>query len=62
LALAIARPSVRLGLLENDCFLAGLARENLLQNGLLDRGHVVEADLCRPPAGAPPGLPTKAPV
>ena len=56
LALAIARPSVRLGLLENDCFLAGLARENLLQNGLLDRGHVVEADLLSPASRRAAGL------
>ena len=45
LALAIARPRLRLGLLENDPSLAGLARANLLENGLTDRGSVVEADL-----------------
>ena len=45
LALAIARPRLRLGLLENDSSLAGLARANLLENGLTDRGSVVEADL-----------------
>ena len=45
LAVAVARPGVRMGLLENDPLLAGLARENLLQNGLTDRGYVVEADL-----------------
>ena len=56
LALAIARPSARLGLLENDCFLAGLARANLLQNGLLDRGYVVEADLLSPASRRAAGL------
>jgi tRNA1(Val) A37 N6-methylase TrmN6 len=45
LALAIARPGLRIGLLENDSLLAGLARENLLQNGLPGRGYVVQADL-----------------
>ncbi|MGB6374297.1 MAG: methyltransferase [Methylocella sp.] len=45
LALAVARPGARIGLLENDPFLAGLARANLLQNNLAGRGHVLEADL-----------------
>src|SRR5450631_4426116 len=45
LAMAIARPGMRVGLLENDPFLAELARTNLLENGLPDRGYVVEADL-----------------
>ena len=56
LALAIARPNARLGLLENDRFLAGLARANLLQNGLLDRGYVVEADLLSPASRRAAGL------
>src|ERR1700731_3457694 len=42
LALAIARPGLRIGLLENDPFMAGLARANLLQNKLAGRGHVLE--------------------
>jgi tRNA1(Val) A37 N6-methylase TrmN6 len=45
LAMAVARPGARIGLLENDPFLAGLARANLLQNKLAGRGHVLEADL-----------------
>jgi tRNA1(Val) A37 N6-methylase TrmN6 len=45
LALAVARPGTHIGLLENDPFIAGLARANLLQNQLADRGHVLEADL-----------------
>ena len=45
LAVAVARPGVRMGLLEYDPLLAGLAHENLLQNRLTDRGYVVAADL-----------------
>jgi len=45
LALAVARPGARIGLLENDPFIAGLARANLLQNKLAGRGHVLEADV-----------------
>ncbi len=45
LAVAVARPGTHIGLLENDPFIAGLARANLLQNQLADRGHVLEADL-----------------
>jgi tRNA1(Val) A37 N6-methylase TrmN6 len=45
LALAVTRPAARIGLLENDPFIAGLARANLRQNELADRGHVLEADL-----------------
>ncbi|MGH6857588.1 MAG: methyltransferase, partial [Methylocella sp.] len=45
LALAVARPRAQIGLLENDPFLAELARANLLQNNLAGRGHVLEADL-----------------
>jgi tRNA1(Val) A37 N6-methylase TrmN6 len=45
LAMAIARPRMRVGFLENDPLLAGLARKNLLHNALQDRGYVVEADL-----------------
>ncbi|HUZ91679.1 MAG TPA: methyltransferase [Methylocella sp.] len=56
LALAVLRPGVRLGLLENDSFLAGLARANLLKNGLPDRGFVVEADLLSPASRRAAGL------
>ena len=56
LALAIIRPGVRLGILETDSFLAGLARANLLQNGLLDRGYVAEADLLVPASRCAAGL------
>ena len=45
LALAVARPRAHVGLLENDPFIAELARANLRQNELADRGHVLEADL-----------------
>jgi tRNA1(Val) A37 N6-methylase TrmN6 len=45
LALAVARPRARLGLLENDSFTAEMARANLMQNELADRGHVFEANL-----------------
>ncbi len=45
LALAVTRPGARIGLLENDPYIAALARANLLQNKLAGRGHVVEADL-----------------
>src|SRR5438105_13455210 len=43
LALAVARPGARIGLLESDPLIAGLARANLLQNGLTGRGHVFQA-------------------
>jgi tRNA1(Val) A37 N6-methylase TrmN6 len=56
LALAIMRPGARLGLLENDAFLTGLARVNLLQNGLQDSGDVVEADLLSPASRRAAGL------
>ncbi len=45
LALAVTRPGARISLLENDPYIAALARANLLQNKLAGRGHVVEADL-----------------
>ncbi|HUI20561.1 MAG TPA: methyltransferase [Methylocella sp.] len=56
LALAMARPGLRVGLLENDPSLARLARENLLQNGLADRGYIVEADLLSPASRRAAGL------
>src|SRR3977135_3550546 len=45
LARARARPGARIGLWENDPFIAGWARANLMQNKLAGRGHVLEADL-----------------
>jgi tRNA1(Val) A37 N6-methylase TrmN6 len=45
LALAVARPRARIDLLENDPFIAEMARANLLQNELADRCEVLEADL-----------------
>ena len=62
LALAVARPGARIGLLENDPFIAGLARANLLQNGSQDRGHVLEADLLSKASRRGAGLRMKAPV
>jgi tRNA1(Val) A37 N6-methylase TrmN6 len=56
LALAIARPGLRIGLLENDPLLAGLARANLLENDLRDRGYVAEADLLSPASRRAAGL------
>ncbi|HLH12370.1 MAG TPA: methyltransferase [Methylovirgula sp.] len=45
LALAVLRPGITIGLIENDPATAALARENLALNGLAERGHVYEADL-----------------
>jgi tRNA1(Val) A37 N6-methylase TrmN6 len=42
--------------LENDPFLAGLARENVRHNGLPDRGYAVEADLLSPASRRAAGL------
>jgi FkbM family methyltransferase len=55
LAFARLRPKARVGLVENDPQNAALARENLVLNGLQERGIVYEADLlsaaCRAKAG-----------
>jgi len=48
LAVAITRPRAQVGLLEIDPFALGLARANIVQNGLSDRCHAVEADLFSP--------------
>ena len=56
LALALARPAARIGLLENDPFVAELARANLLQNKLAGRGHVFEADVLSKPSRRAAGL------
>jgi tRNA1(Val) A37 N6-methylase TrmN6 len=48
LALALTRPQVRVGLIENDPDAAALARENIALNKLSDRGLVFEADLLSP--------------
>lgn len=45
LALARMQPGARVGLLENDPFIAKLARANITQNELEERCFVVEADL-----------------
>jgi len=45
LALAKLRPQITLGLVENDPSTAALARDNLVLNGLDDRGRVYEADI-----------------
>ncbi len=56
LSLAVTRPGLRIGLLENDPLLAGLARENLLQNGIAERGSVIETDLLSPSSRRAAGL------
>lgn len=56
LALAMMRPRVRIGLVENDPSTADLARENLVLNGLSDRGFVHEADVLSPRARRDSGL------
>lgn len=56
LALAIMRPCLRIGLLENDPLLAGLARANIHENDLIDRGYVAEADLLSPASRRGAGL------
>lgn len=56
LALVVARPGARIGLVENDPFAAGLARGNLLKNGLSNRGCVIEADVLSPPSRRGAGL------
>ncbi len=56
LALAISRPRAQVGLLESDNFAAGLARANIVQNGLSDRCSVFEADLLCPEGRREAGL------
>jgi tRNA1(Val) A37 N6-methylase TrmN6 len=56
LAFVIARPGARINLVENDPFTAGLARANLVKNGLSDRGSVIEADLLSPASRRDAGL------
>ncbi|SFK49783.1 tRNA1(Val) (adenine(37)-N6)-methyltransferase [Methylocapsa palsarum] len=56
LALALHRPGLRIGLVENDPRVAALARENLALNHLSDRGAVFEADLLSPRARRDAGL------
>lgn len=48
LALALARPHARICLVENDPFMAALARDNLGLNGLANRGCVAQADILSP--------------
>jgi tRNA1(Val) A37 N6-methylase TrmN6 len=56
LTLAALRPGARVGLLENDPFIAKLAQANLTQNGLTQRCCVVEADLLSPASRRAAGL------
>ncbi|MCI0467646.1 MAG: methyltransferase [Beijerinckiaceae bacterium] len=56
LALAAACPGARVAFLEADPFTAGLARENLAQNGLEDRCYVAEADLFAPASRRAAGI------
>ncbi len=56
LALALTRPGAEVGLIENDPFMAGLARVNIAQNGLNRRCFVAEADLLSPSSRAAAGL------
>lgn len=56
LALAVLRPGARIGLVENDSFIAGLARGNLAKNGLAERGFVIEANVLSPPSRRGAGL------
>ncbi len=56
LALAATRPHARVGLIENDPDAAALARENIVLNGLSDRGLVFEADLLSPQGRRGAGL------
>ena len=56
LALALARPHARICLVENDPFMAALARDNLILNGLANRGLVAEADILSPSCRCGAGL------
>lgn len=56
LALALTRRCAKVGLIENDPATAGLARENLILNGMSDRGQVFEADALSPPSRRAAGL------
>ncbi|MEJ0093061.1 MAG: methyltransferase [Methylocella sp.] len=56
LALALARPKARIGLVEIDPAAAALARENLALNGMADRGAVFEADIFSPASRRAAGL------
>jgi tRNA1(Val) A37 N6-methylase TrmN6 len=56
LALAVSRPGLRIGLVENDPCSARLARENLVLNRFADRGAVFETDLLCPAARREAGL------
>jgi tRNA1(Val) A37 N6-methylase TrmN6 len=56
LALASLRPKARIGLVEIDPPTAALARENLVLNGMAERGQVFEADALAPPRRRAAGL------
>lgn len=56
LALAMLRPGLAFGLVENDPMLLALARKNLVANGLAARGAVYEADVLDPQSRGACGL------
>jgi tRNA1(Val) A37 N6-methylase TrmN6 len=56
LALAVLRPQISFGLVENDPVIAALARDNLSLNNLSDRGRVYEADMLNPESLRAAGL------
>jgi tRNA1(Val) A37 N6-methylase TrmN6 len=56
LALAVTRPRASVGLVEMDCALAALARENCVLNGVADRVAVHEADVLAPRSRRAAGL------
>jgi tRNA1(Val) A37 N6-methylase TrmN6 len=56
LAIAATRPRAKVGLIEKEPDLAGLAQENLRLNGFSDRGHVYQADILSPASRRAAGL------
>jgi tRNA1(Val) A37 N6-methylase TrmN6 len=56
LTLALTRRGAKVGLIENDPRTADLARENLVLNGMPDRGQVFEADALSPRSRRAAGL------
>jgi len=60
LALARARPHVRICLVENDPSMAALARENIILNELASRGFVAQADILSAPSRRDAGLPNES--
>jgi tRNA1(Val) A37 N6-methylase TrmN6 len=56
LALAMLRPQISFGLVENDPVMAALACDNLSLNNISDRGRVYEADVLNPASLRAAGL------